>query len=146
LVKRPFDVTDNPTPSGNALAAEALLLAYLYTGETSLRDAVEGCLAAVGELIPRYPTMVAHHLSVLDAMSRAKELAIVGPDWRHLAAVYYAGFHPHVALAPSATGDSTVPLLYGRASAGETLAYVCRGFVCDLPTSDPGRLASQLEA
>jgi uncharacterized protein YyaL (SSP411 family) len=144
LVKRPFDVTDNPTPSGNALAAEALLIASLYTGGGELRTRADEAIAAVGELMPRYPTMVAHHLSVLDRSTRAKELAIVGSDWRSLADAHYRRFRPHVVLAPSATGTATVPLLDGRRSDNGAVAYLCEGFVCDLPTSDPGTLATLL--
>jgi hypothetical protein len=36
--------------------------------------------------------------------------------------------------------------LRGRTAAlGGAMAYVCRGFTCDLPTSDPGMLAEQLD-
>ncbi|MCI0543514.1 MAG: thioredoxin domain-containing protein [Actinobacteria bacterium] len=146
LVKRPFDVTDNPTPSGNALAAEALLLAGLLTGNGEWREEAEGCLSAAGALMPRYPTMVAHHLSVLDATTKTKELAIVGPGWRALAKVANARFRPHVVVAPSATPTSGVPLLAGRAPDSGTLAYVCRDFACELPTSDPTLLATLLDA
>jgi uncharacterized protein YyaL (SSP411 family) len=37
-----------------------------------------------------------------------------------------------------------VPLLANRNADG-TSAYVCQGFVCELPTSDPGLLANQLD-
>ena len=144
LVKRPTDVTDNPLPSGSALAAEAFLLASLYTGNSEWRAISESALASVGLLVDRYPSMVGHHLAVAHAASDTKELAIVGRDWRELASVYWSRYRPGVALAPSAEGATGVPLLEGRADDGKTLAYVCRGFVCDLPTSDPDRLAAQL--
>jgi uncharacterized protein YyaL (SSP411 family) len=76
---------------------------------------------------------------------RSRELAIVGPAWDRLAKVYWSRYRPEIALAPSATGDEPVPLLEGRAARdGETLAYLCRGFVCDLPTSEPEQLERQL--
>ena len=48
--------------------------------------------------------------------------------------------------------DATLPaplaaLLDGRLPhTGEPVAYVCRGFVCDRPTSDPAALRASLDA
>jgi len=40
-----------------------------------------------------------------------------------------------------------VPLLAGRSPInGHPAAYVCEGFVCRVPVSDPGELAAQLES
>jgi hypothetical protein len=40
-----------------------------------------------------------------------------------------------------------VPLLADRpARGGHATAYVCRGFVCDAPVSDPDALRTQLDA
>ncbi|HEX6285896.1 MAG TPA: thioredoxin domain-containing protein, partial [Acidimicrobiia bacterium] len=64
LIKRPTDITDNPLPSGNALAAEALLLAHLYTGDQAWRDSAVAALESIALLADRYPSMVGHHLAV----------------------------------------------------------------------------------
>ena len=143
LVKRPTDSTDNPLPSGNALAAEALLIASLYTGDQTTRSKAETALSSVGLLMRQYPSMVGHHLSVLHSSARTKELAIVGPEWEGLAGVYWRSFRPHIVLAPSSEAIDVVPLLANRRVDG-TAAYVCQGFVCQLPTNDPEILAAQL--
>ena len=144
LPKRPTDFTDNPLPSGSALAGEALFIAGLYTGEHSYRVRAESVLGSVATLMDRFPSMVGHHLSVLHSVGDSRELAIVGPAWPEFAKAYWARFRPNVAMAASAAGTDAIPLLAGRLQDGETLAYVCRGFVCDLPTSDPRELAGQL--
>lgn len=144
LVKRPMDMTDNPLPSGNALAAEATLLAALYTGNSSYRERTDSALEAAALLIDRYPTMVGRHLSVLHSSMNNRELAIAGVDWRELASVYWAEYRPNIALAATPGSDGDVPLLADRYQEGKTLAYVCKDFSCDLPTSDPAQLASQL--
>ncbi len=144
LVKRPSDITDNPLPSGNSLAAEALLWSSLYTGEQRWRTMADSALAAVGMLADRYPSMVGHHLAVAHANGDTRELAVVGDRWRELARIYWSRYRPGVVLAPSADGSDAVPLLAGRRAGDETHAYVCRGFVCDLPTSDPKVLSEQL--
>jgi uncharacterized protein YyaL (SSP411 family) len=52
---------------------------------------------------------------------------------------------PYRALAWGAGGS--VPLLAGRSLVdGRPAAHVCEGFVCRLPTTDPGELAAQLAA
>ena len=144
LVKRPTDVTDNPLPSGNALAAEALLLAHLYTGDATWRDRAIDAIGTVAVLAERYPSMVGHHLAVAFSLLDPRELAIVGEGWEELASVYWRRYRPGVALAPSTSGTAAVPLLDGRSSSNGARAFVCRGFVCDLPTADPEVLASQL--
>ena len=145
LVKRPHDVTDNPLPSGNAMAAEALLLAALYTGESHWRETAYEALGAASLLAERFPTMVGHHLAVAHSAGKSRELAIVGPDWERLARVSWSRYRPHVALAVAEDDSHEVPLLRDRFQEGRTLAYVCRGFVCDLPVSEPEELASQLD-
>ena len=146
LVKRPTDQADNPLPSGNALAAEALLMASLYTGEVDYRTRAEAALRSVAALSERYPSMVGHHLAIIHSLHRGtRELAVVGPDWQGLADVYWKRFRPHIALAGSdKVGEGAPPLLADRSVVGATTAYVCEGFACNLPTSEPEELARQL--
>ncbi len=146
LIKRPKSLSDNPLPSGNAMAAEALLILSSYTGEAELKDLAIAALAAAGVLIERYPSMVGHHLSVLHSIKRARELAIVGPERGDLTNVYWEHFRPHVVLATASGAESRIPLLAGRENAGITMAYVCVGNVCNLPTPDPEVVRDQLSA
>jgi uncharacterized protein YyaL (SSP411 family) len=146
LLKRPKGQTDNPLPSGNAMAAEALLVLASYTGESRWRDLAFDTLRSAGLLMERYPSMVGHHLAVMHTFLDSRELAIVGPEWRGLAAVFWSGYRPNVALAVSPDGRGPASLLDGRMKEGETLAYVCQNHVCALPTTDPEVLAGQLRA
>jgi uncharacterized protein YyaL (SSP411 family) len=143
LVKRPSDLADNPLPSGNALAAEALLMASLFTGDESFRKTADLALAAAGLMVTRYPSMVGHHLAVALAARETREVAIVGEQWRELSQVFWARYRPGTVLAASPFATDDVPLLAGRET-DATLAFVCREFVCDRPTADPAELALQL--
>ena len=145
LIKRPSDHTDNPLPSGNALAAEALLNASLFSGAEEHRTKAEDALGSVGLLMDRYPTMVGHHLAVSYSIDHSRELAIVGTDWQELANVYWKQFRPETVLAVSAQSEDIVPLLRDRHQAGQTLAYVCKDFVCNLPTASADKLGEQLK-
>ncbi|MEA1902967.1 MAG: thioredoxin domain-containing protein [Actinomycetota bacterium] len=144
LVKRPTDISDSPLPSGNALAAEALLISSLLTGDGAKRSRAEEALGSAGLHMEQYPSMVGHHLAVSHSLSETRELAVVGPEWRRLADVYWSRFRPSVALAVSADDHIAIPLLHDRFREGQTLAYVCEGFVCELPTSDAVVLADLL--
>jgi hypothetical protein len=146
LIKRPKSQADNPLPSGNGLAAEALLTLSGYTGDLELRDRAIDTLTTAGLLMDRYPSMVGHHLAVSYSSGRMRELAVVGPEWAELAVPYWERFRPGIVLAPSVTGEGSIPLFADRVSAGETLAYLCEQQLCNLPTGDAAELGAQLQA
>jgi uncharacterized protein YyaL (SSP411 family) len=146
LIKRPKSQSDNPSPSGSSMAAEAELVLAGYTGRDDLRRSAMNALRSAGPLLERYPSMVGHHLSVLFSAGRLRELAVVGPVWSELAAPYWERFRPEVVLAPSRNGDESIPLFEDRAATGSTMAYLCEQQLCNLPTDDVGVLGAQLAA
>jgi uncharacterized protein YyaL (SSP411 family) len=151
LIARPKPVLDNPIPSDNALAAEALLTWSAFTGDTAARDAADGALQAAGAIAARYPAAAGQALALQTALPGRRQVAIVGPDGparRDLQRVMWEKYRPDIVMAV-AGGETAVdmPLLAGRTpQEGTARAYVCRDFVCDLPAGDPGTLRSQLEA
>ena len=147
LIKRPRDLFDNPLPSGNTLAAEALFQLSLYTGDNDLRESALTNLKAIAPLIDRYPSGVGFGMALLDTIqSGTHELAIVGPAQAELEAVYWQSFRPQVALAAVEKETDLVPLLANRPGRAGGLAYLCSGMVCLNPTSSPAELASLLES
>ncbi len=153
LVARPKNLYDNPTPSDNALAAEAMLYLTAFTGDPAARDRLDRLFRLGGRLMAGHPQAAGHLLAVAAvALSPPRELAIVGPPdhpvTRSILEVVAARYRPDVFVARgSGVGPKTVvPLLAGR-SAGETaLAYLCREFVCESPTADPATLADRLDS
>jgi len=151
LVTRPKDVQDNAVPSGNAMAARVLLRLAAWTGESAYRVAAERAIRVVVPFVDRYPTGFAQWLGAMDlALAPAVEVAIVGalddPATAALLAEARRGFRPNqvVSVAPDPTA-SVVPLLHDRVAIdGRPSAYVCRGFVCRLPVTDPMALREQL--
>ena len=146
LITRPQDIMDNPTPSGNSLAAEALLTAALFTGDPQLFDRAEAALRGGSGLIRRYPAAVGHLLAVAHSwLSPPREVAIVGRG-DDLTAVFWERYRPDAVLAHhDGVSPSVVPLLESRVPhGGDPLAYVCRRFVCEAPVSNPDRLREQL--
>jgi hypothetical protein len=145
LPKRPKDVFDNPSPSGNSLAAEALLTMSLYTGDQTIRAAAEDTLKGLGMVMDRYPTGAPYALAVLHSVHRGThELAVVGDEWSELANVYWRKLRPHIVLAGSTGEETRVPLLADRFLSGTTRAYLCSGFSCLAPVSSAEELEESL--
>ncbi len=153
LITRPKDLMDSPLPSGNSMAAEALLTLALYTGDEQARRQVDGVFRQAGRLLEAYPSAVGHLLSVLHTvLSGPKEVAVVGrpedPVTSALVDVVWERFRVDCVLAVdpgdgSAAGE--IPLLEGRQMHnGKPQAYVCRHFACRAPVSEPDALRRQL--
>jgi hypothetical protein len=152
LLTRPRDMADNATPAGSSLAAELLLMVAEYFGDADARRRADLVLAQATELVPRMPVMLGHLLGAADmAVYGAIQVAIVGepeaPDTRALLAAVSAHYVPSPVFA-GGTGEAVrgLPLFDGRGTTGgRATAYVCRGYACELPTTDPdvvGRMLS----
>ncbi len=154
LIARPKELFDNAVPSGNSVAAEVLLRLSLFTGDAAYERAGVSANRAARDLIPRAPTAFGHLLGAIDLyVADAKEIAIVGPAGRdrdRLVEEVWSRYLPNVVIAVGGAGapegPSTVPLLAGRPSVdGRPAAYVCRGFVCRRPVTEPEDLAAELD-
>jgi hypothetical protein len=138
LVRRPRDPTDGATPSGFSSMSAALLTASALTGRTDLRDAGDRALASAGPLIERFPRFAGWSAAAAEALLAGPlEIAVV--EAPELAAVARRATSPGAVVV---TGGES-PLLADRPSGA---AYVCRGFVCDAPTTDPAVLAARVGA
>ncbi len=146
LIARPKNVHDNPTPSDNALAAEALAILAAYTGESDLQNRFERTVQSVGASLSTHPGA---HGSLLGVwlVDPPREVAVIGPTLERLdlTAVIWEDFRPDVVLAEGDGTGSAVPLLEGRTAPDGARAFVCRGFVCDLPVTSAIDLRDQLD-
>ncbi|PSK96079.1 hypothetical protein CLV30_12720 [Haloactinopolyspora alba] len=155
-LRRPQDPTDNAVPSGWSAAAGALVTAAAYTGNSEYRAAAEEALRMYDALAARAPRFAGWGLAVAEAVVAGPvEVAVVGePADARTATLHAAAMrHPSpgavvVASGPEPDGeDAAIPLLRGRGPLdGAPAAYVCRGFVCDRPTSDADEMISQMSA
>jgi uncharacterized protein YyaL (SSP411 family) len=134
LVRRPQDPTDNATPSGLAAAAGALVTLAAVTGEGRYREPAEAALSTVAPLLSRHARFAGWAAAVGEAvLAGPAEVAVLDrPDLLSVA---------RLGTSPGAVVVTSGPLAEGREPGA---AYVCRGFVCDLPTTEAGRLREQL--
>jgi uncharacterized protein YyaL (SSP411 family) len=153
LILRPKDIQDNATPSGNALAAQALLQLAAYSGNGGWRGRAEEMLRQIQKVAVRYPTGFGQWLCALDfALAPVQEVAILGdPDsleFQALAATLWARYRPHLVAAlsnfpPEPQGPALLadrPLIDQKPT-----AYVCQHFTCQYPVTTPEALNQQLE-
>ncbi len=135
LVRRPQDPTDNATPSGLAAAAGALLTCAAMTGEDRYRAAAETALTTVAPLMGRHARFAGWAAAVGEALlaGPAEVVVLDRPDLLRVA---------RLGTSPGAVVVTGGPLAEGRPAGA---AYVCRQFVCAAPTTEPARLAEQLQ-
>jgi uncharacterized protein YyaL (SSP411 family) len=145
LITRPKDVFDNATPSGNAMAATALVRLAALTGNRDLKEAAEGAIRAAAAVVEKAPTAAGQTLIALDfLLSATQEIAVVsGTDSRELDqaldAIFGQFFLPHAVIAPAPASEAEkladrLPLLEDRGPRdGRLTVYVCEGQTCQAP-------------
>jgi uncharacterized protein len=156
LIRRPWDPTDGPVPSGAAAAAGALLTHSALAGRPDHREAAEAVLATLAPIVARYPRATGWACATAEsALAGPLQVAIptaeIPPGAPEGAAdlvrIARLGTSPGLVVVAGPPDAPGVPLLADRPLlAGRPAAYVCRGFVCDLPTTDPTTLAGQVNA
>ena len=148
LIVRSKDYFDNATPSGNSVAALALLKLSLLAGKEQYRNLATAILREVGDSIRRYPLGFGYALSAADfLLSSPKEVAIIGSnpfDFQPLLAETWRRYLPNKVVAPS-SGTADIPLLENRVMVdGLPTAYVCEHYTCKQPVTGVSALREQL--
>ena len=152
LITRPRDTQDNATPSGNAMAATALLRLAALAGEPRYAELSYQSLSHMQSLLAQHPLAYSQWLIALDyALASSREIAIVGDlkadDTRALIDVSFRGYRPYQVVAVGAPGDESndIPLLRDRdQSENRATAYVCVNSTCSLPVTRPAELEALL--
>lgn len=146
LVWRPQDSTDNASPAGVSLAAEALTTLASVTGSARYEEAAEQALQASFAIADRAPRFVGRALAVAETIASGPlEIAVVGAS-ADLLRTAMKDAPWGTALATGLPG-SDVPLLVGRGLVdGRAAAYVCQKFTCRLPVVLPEDLRRELNS
>ncbi len=152
LLLRPKDLQDNATPSGNALACEALLKLAAFTDNGKYRDLAETSLKLIANHALRYPTSFARWLSAADlALEDGKQVAVVyganAEEAREMLQTIRSEYRPNLVVAASAyppSNDAPTLLLDRPLKDNKATAYVCQGFVCLQPVNSADEMNLQL--
>ncbi|HEX8848334.1 MAG TPA: thioredoxin domain-containing protein [Gemmatimonadaceae bacterium] len=152
LVTRPRDVTDNAVPSGTSLTAELLLALgeILHGAELTRRGT--WIVETLAEPMAQHPQAFGNLLGAADAAVHGfVEVAIVGEPgdarFAALAAEVATRYVPALAMAggPASSAQGIGLLADREARGGAPTAYLCRGYTCEAPATDPRAFAEQLE-
>jgi uncharacterized protein len=154
LIVRPKQYQDNPIPSGNALAARALLELSAYSGETQDQAAVEAVMATLQDAFVQHPTAFAYWLQCADyAIGPVQQVAILLPDRQAIRDDFqkslYRSYRPRIILAASVyppPEDSPALLKDRPLRDGQVTAYICQGFVCHQPVTTAADFKTQLDS
>ncbi|HEX6928093.1 MAG TPA: thioredoxin domain-containing protein [Gammaproteobacteria bacterium] len=150
LIHRPKPFADEAMPSGNGIAAGALVRLAHLAGETAWLNAAERCLRAGFESIRRAPSAHGSLLDALRLLNNPGEIVILrgeaGPMRAWQQDLERAPRLDRMVFAIPA-GETGLPeALEIRKQQGDCIAYVCRGFSCSPPITSREALLQQLSA
>ena len=155
LIVRKKTAQDGAIPSGNSVAALALLRLGKLTGEAEFTEKGQGVIRVYGELLDRAPGAFHMMLVALDFdLGAPVEVAVAGDpasaDTRAALDAVNAVFAPNKVMALRAPSEDAeiekkIPLLEGKkAIGGATTVYLCRNYTCDAPLTDPAAVKERL--
>jgi uncharacterized protein YyaL (SSP411 family) len=145
---RPF--ADEATPSGNGVAAGALLRLGWLLAEPRYLAAAERTLRAGWPALAEYPQGHASLLNALEDWLAPPAIVVIRGDAEAAApfrATLTAAYHPRrlvLVIPPDTPG--LPPALAAKAAGPGVTAWVCRGSHCDPPQTDLAALAAALAA
>lgn len=145
---------DGAEPSPNTISPLNLLrLAHLF-GNSAWRERAESTLKTLASRMHQSPFAIPMGLIALDAyLSPTEQIVIVGEraDARGMLETVWRNFLPGAVWAliddeASRRFFSKHAEFYGKVQTidGKATAYVCKNFVCNLPTTDSAVLARQI--
>ncbi|MCW9077935.1 MAG: thioredoxin domain-containing protein, partial [Gammaproteobacteria bacterium] len=145
LVYRPKPLTDDAMPSGNGVAVEALQTLAQLVGDPRLQAVADRALRSAWPAIQGAPYA---HIGLLEGLQNylepPEQLVIRGVDpeleaWQKVACSVYA---PGKSVFSIPLGVRQLPQGLAEKSGrdGQTLAYRCRGSLCEPPILSSGSL------
>jgi uncharacterized protein YyaL (SSP411 family) len=147
LIQRNKTGQDNATPSGNGIAAQALLRLAALTGDTHYADAVERCLKLFFPAMQRAASQFSSLCTALgEALQPPSVLVLCGAEketaaWQAAVAAKYLPGLMTIAL----TGDEAgLPPPLDKPRADKTTAWLCRGTQCLPPITNLDQLLAEL--
>ncbi len=140
LIHRPKPASDEAIPSGNGIAAQALLRLGHLLGSTHYLDAAHNTLTALYRDIERYPSMHNALLVAVEESLQPTQTIVLRGDpaamqpWREFCAHDYAPRRITIAIPDNAR--QLPGILAQRTSKDGVTAYVCSGHTCLAPVTN----------
>ncbi len=158
LLVRTKEWYDGAEPSGNSVAILNLLRLVQFTSNQELETMAKKSLSFFGERLFSAGQAMPQMLTALSfGISKPKQIILAGeagdPHTQKLVREVHAHFVPEkvLMLADKGTGGAQLsifnpPIRSMQKIDGQSTAYVCENYACQLPTSDPVELSRILSA
>jgi len=157
LVMRVKEDYDGAEPSGNSVAAMNLLRLARFTSRSGFRESAERTLAAFASRLAAAPATLPQMLAACEwLLDEPREIILVGErgdaGTEALLRTLHSRFVPNrvILLVDSpetrralAAGIPSIELM--QAIDGRASAYVCRNYTCQLPVTEPEKLAELIQ-
>ncbi len=158
LIASTKEVYDGATPSGNSVAALALVRLGLLTMDKELQSYAQRLFQAFSGQASQLPVAFPQFLGALDmSLGPSQEIVIAGDPaaegTRKMLRAVQSRFLPRAVLIlhpadakDAAAIEALTPFVKAQQPLeGKPTAYVCENHVCRLPTTDPAQLTTLLE-
>jgi uncharacterized protein len=157
LLFRPKEVHDGAVPSGNAVTLMNLIRLGRMTGDARREEEAAALGRAFAGPLEQMPSAHSHWMTGLELLAApSREVVIAGrpggEDTAAMLAVLRGAYLPDLSLVFRPEGEEKpaiteiVPFTRKmRAIDGRAAAYVCAGFSCRRPVSDPRELSALLD-
>lgn len=151
LILRVKDYYDGAEPSGNSVAANALLRLAKITDDKTFSAPAEQTLKLFSAKIQQIPQAVPYMLNAVDLMlNEPKRVVLVGDVSLEVTQKMLGSVHRLYQPAKVVLGvegpveEFARETLKPSAEKDKVIVYVCQGTFCDLPTSDPLKVAASI--
>jgi len=148
LIMRVKEDYDGAEPSGNSVAALALLKLTAITERADYKKSAERTLRFMSERLERIPQAVPYMLAALDfSFDEPTRVVIAGDpavkDTRALLHAAHSVYHPGKVIM--GTSGAVEPFAKTLTAKNGATAYLCTGKACQPPTTEPAKLKELLE-
>ena len=150
LIQRPKTFTDEAVPSGNGIAAFALLRLGHLLGETRYLNAAERTLRAASTMLQQMPQACCSTLRALNDLLQPRTHVVIRYENAAEETLWRAAFASAAAnrldayFIPAGVPLTSGPLAAQTYTSGG-VAYVCRGISCQPPIHAPQALQATLQ-
>jgi len=150
LILRLKEDYDGAQPSGNSVAALALLRLAAITGRQDFHAAAERTLRCFARRLTQHPEAVPYLLTALDAWVHPPHRVIVAgnphaPATRALLLAVHQPYQPNKVVLGQVGPVEPMARTLPKATEDSPLAYVCTESACQAPTRDPREIARHLQ-
>lgn len=143
LIMRTKEDYDGAEPSGNSVAALALLKLAAITDNKQFKDAAEKTLQHFSARLQEFPQAVPHMLLPLDfLMHEPKRAVLIGKDDQLLHAIHSVYQPNKVVLSNAGPVEEFAKTLPTKDA---PIVFLCTGTACQPPTKDPKEVARMLK-